>query len=88
MHGTDDGTPCRLVLQAVFFAVYMAATPAPVPFSLADLPWYTYAIGLAWVLAILPVNEAAKAMDARRYVRLQKRSRLLFGTKLGMHSPV
>jgi uncharacterized membrane protein YdcZ (DUF606 family) len=78
------------VLQAVFFAVYMAATQAaaPVRFSLADLPWYTYAVGLAGVLAILPVNEAAKAMDARRYVRLQKRSRLLFGTKLGMHSPV
>ena len=37
---------------------------------------------------ILPTNEAVKSVDARRYVRLQKRSRLLFGTKLGMHSPV
>jgi hypothetical protein len=58
------------------------------PLTSQDVPWYVYVLTLAWLLAIVPVNEAAKAMDARRYVRLQKRSRLLFGTKLGMHSPV
>lgn len=78
----------RVVLQAIFFVVYMASAAGAVSFSLAELPWYTYVLGLAWILAIVPLNEGAKAVDARRYARLQKRSRLLFGTKLGMHSPV
>lgn len=72
----------------VYFVVSVASATGPVGAGMGNLPWYTYAVGFGWLLAIVPLNEATKAMDTKRYTRLQKRSRLLFGTKLGMHSPV
>lgn len=77
-----------VALQVAYAAISISSASGPVAAGMADVPWYTWAVGFGWLAAIVPINEITKRIDTKRYVRLQKRSRLLFGTKLGMHSPV
>ncbi|OZJ02713.1 hypothetical protein BZG36_03847 [Bifiguratus adelaidae] len=73
-----------LVLQLVFAIVSIHFSPI----SISHLPWYIYFIGLIWPLSIIPIQELAKMHDRKQYIRFQKRSKLQFNTKLGMHSPL
>lgn len=80
-----------LALQVVFFAVFQTTvtTPPGLGFGLSDIPWYCYVVGLAAPpLLLIPSNEWAKHHDRVRLIRFQRRARLLFDTKLGMHSPL
>lgn len=43
---------------------------------------------LLWPLVIIATDEFVKWREAQREARDQKRAKLEFGTKLGMHSPV
>eukprot|EP00042_Codosiga_hollandica_P059539 m.919781 g.919781 ORF g.919781 m.919781 type:complete len:702 (-) comp60199_c0_seq1:1042-3147(-) len=79
-----------LVLQTIFFVVSVSAVSSPTQirsYSLSDVPAEVYAIGFAWAPVLLIVHELVKTRDKKLWVRDQKRARLEFGTKLGMHSP-
>ncbi|KAJ2731927.1 hypothetical protein IW152_004217 [Coemansia sp. BCRC 34962] len=50
--------------------------------------WYTYLIAFAGPLVLLPLQDACKLHDKKRWTRLQKLAKLEFKTKLGQHSPL
>ncbi|KAJ2702444.1 hypothetical protein FB645_004263 [Coemansia sp. IMI 203386] len=56
--------------------------------DLSRVPWYTYLIGLAGPLVLLPLQDMCKLHDRKRWTRLQKLAKLEFKTKLGLHSPL
>jgi hypothetical protein len=55
---------------------------------LKNLPYYIYLIGFISPILFIPIQELVKMHDKKEYIRFQKRSKLEFNTKLGMHSPV
>jgi hypothetical protein len=55
---------------------------------LKNIPYYIYLVGLLSPIFFIPIQEFVKMHDKKEYVRFQKRSKLEFNTKLGMHSPV
>ncbi|KAL1921766.1 uncharacterized protein VTP21DRAFT_10408 [Calcarisporiella thermophila] len=73
-----------LCLQFVFCAVSLQG----LPFSFAGLSWYIYVLAFLWPLVFLPVQHFVKMHDRKEWIRFQKRSKLIFNTKLGMHSPL
>ncbi|KAI7862736.1 hypothetical protein BDF14DRAFT_1851990 [Spinellus fusiger] len=73
-----------IVLQIIFCAISLAHGP----FELSRIPWLVYFIGLAFPLVLVPVQELVKMHDNKEFTRFQKRSKLEFSTKLGMHSPL
>ncbi|RUS17997.1 hypothetical protein BC937DRAFT_89258 [Endogone sp. FLAS-F59071] len=73
-----------IVLQFVFCVLSLFSGP----YSFSRLPWYVYLLALIWPIVFLPVQELAKMHDNKEYTRFQKRSKLEFSTKLGMHSPL
>lgn len=73
-----------IVLQVVFCAVSLHNGP----FSLSNLPWYIYVLAFCWPIIMIPVQELVKIHDKEEWTRFQKRSKLEFNTKLGMHSPI
>lgn len=48
----------------------------------------TIALPLCWPVLEFLLGEFVKHFEARREARDQKRAKLEFGTKLGMHSPL
>jgi hypothetical protein len=57
--------------------------------GLSSLSWWLYIVSLiGGPLIVLPIQEMAKMHDTQEWTRFQKRSKLEFNTKLGMHSPV
>jgi len=56
--------------------------------SLGKIPFYHYILFILWPIAIIPAHEFAKKFDRKEYNRCQKRTKLEFNTKLGMHSPL
>ena len=77
-----------IVLQIVFSLVSFLVRPSYLALSLGMLSWYAYVVAFASLLLILPIQEFVKYFDRRRFLRNQKRAKLVFNTKLGMHSPV
>ncbi|KAJ1984624.1 hypothetical protein H4R34_000527 [Dimargaris verticillata] len=75
-----------LAAQGVFATVALA--PGPSSF-MERLPWYYFFVALVgpWCL-VVPVQELTKWHDRRQYDLFQKRSKLEFNTKLGLHSPI
>ncbi|KAL0077234.1 hypothetical protein J3Q64DRAFT_1640643, partial [Phycomyces blakesleeanus] len=73
-----------IILQICFCAVSLSNGP----FDLARIPWFVYFIGLGFPLVLVPVQELVKMHDNKEFTRFQKRSKLEFSTKLGMHSPL
>eukprot|EP01134_Creolimax_fragrantissima_P001352 CFRG1352T1 len=65
--------------------VEVSSTPS---FGFSDIPWYAYFIAILWLPIVVIVSEFSKSIYSNRFTLLQKRARLLFDTKLGMHSPV
>ncbi|RKO99118.1 hypothetical protein CXG81DRAFT_20758 [Caulochytrium protostelioides] len=76
--------PLALVAQIGFFGVSMRHTGLP----LHVVPWYAWFLAALLPLVSLPLHEWAKHLDGERWTRFQKRSKLEFNTKLGMHSPI
>jgi magnesium-transporting ATPase (P-type) len=71
-----------LLFQVVFFWV-------SVGFDLLILvPWWIHLASVVPVLLIVIVNELVKRHGRQEWIRFQKRTKLEFNTKLGMHSPL
>jgi hypothetical protein len=73
-----------LCLQAIFFAISNRNGPN----SLLHLPWWIFLIALLPAPLVVVVQEGMKVHDIQEWDRFQKRTKLQFNTKLGMHSPV
>lgn len=73
-----------IILQFCFCAVSINHGP----FELSKIPWFVYFLGFAWPIILIPVQELVKMHDNKEFTRFQKRSKLEFSTKLGMHSPL
>lgn len=80
-----------IVLQFVFAAISLGTKPddpALASVSLSNIPAYVYLVTFLLLPAVWLLQEFVKIPDRRRYERFQKRAKLMFNTKLGMHSPV
>ncbi|CAM1310652.1 KIAA0195 (predicted) [Pycnogonum litorale] len=76
-----------LFIQLMHTAVHLLIYVDDLNTVFYDVPFYVWIIILLWALLIVPYNEFIKLHEIRVNVRLQKRARLEFGTKLGMNSP-
>jgi hypothetical protein len=89
VHGGEG--VASLLLQLVFAGVSMGTmpnTPELASVSLAAVPAYVYIVAFLPLPVVWVLQELVKVPDRRRYAHDQKRAKLLFNTKLGMHSPV
>ncbi|XP_041363282.1 transmembrane protein 94-like [Gigantopelta aegis] len=82
-------TPTLLVVQIVYFAcdTFVQNLYVKKSLPLSKVHPAVWALGLAWPVVIVTVNELVKRREIKLSVRRQKRARLDFGTKLGMNSP-
>lgn len=72
-------------IQVAFFAVSCHDSV----FKLNQIPFWVYIIGLVTSpLLSLPLQEIAKNHDRNEWKKYQRRRKLEFNTKLGMHSPL
>ncbi|RKP25346.1 hypothetical protein SYNPS1DRAFT_28921 [Syncephalis pseudoplumigaleata] len=81
----------NIIAQGIYTLVTMSAiapSGASYSFSFLDLPWHVYFMVFAWPVVFMPVQELVKWRERIHYIQLQKRRKLEFNTKLGMHSPV
>ncbi|KAJ1911506.1 hypothetical protein IWQ60_010099 [Tieghemiomyces parasiticus] len=74
-----------LILQCAFATATLATGPADL---IRRVPWYYYVVALASPLILVPYQEFVKWHDRRHWTLFQKRSKLEFNTKLGLHSPI
>ena len=73
-----------IVSQIIFFAISVY----PLNISLGQISWWIYLLSFTAPLALLTVSEVVKYRDKQEWQKFQKRSKLEFSTKLGMHSPL
>ncbi|KAG9296240.1 hypothetical protein G9A89_014832 [Geosiphon pyriformis] len=73
-----------LIFQGIFTLISIFSGPH----SFKKLPVFLYLMALLWPVIFLPIQEIARWHDRKEYKRFQKRSKLEFNTKLGMHSPL
>ena len=64
------------------------ATAELASITLSAIPAYVYIVAFVPLPFVWLLQELVKIPDRRRYFRSQKRAKLMFNTKLGMHSPV
>jgi hypothetical protein len=83
-------TCIALVIQFLFTIVSWSRHPSSlsVLVSLRKLPWFVYVIALGALPVIVSIHEIVKIHDYHVFIRVQKRSKLEFNTRLGMHSPL
>ncbi|RIA86124.1 hypothetical protein C1645_829742 [Glomus cerebriforme] len=74
-----------LLLQIIFTTTSLVLGPL---LLFKRLPYYIYLVGFLSPILFIPIQELVKLHDKKEYIRFQKRSKLEFNTKLGMHSPV
>ena len=55
---------------------------------ITQIPWWIHLVALGLVALNVPIQEAVKAHDRKKWILFQKRTKLEFNTKLGMHSPL
>jgi len=79
-----------LVLQTIYSAIVFSSVPKSLSasISLSAIPFYVYIIGFLFGPILFAIQEINKTSDVKEFATFQKRSKLLFNTKLGMHSPV
>jgi hypothetical protein len=53
-----------------------------------QVPVSAIALAACWPVAMVAVQELVKSNQHKHFNRQQKRAKIVFGTKLGMHSPV
>jgi hypothetical protein len=75
-----------LILQVVFFVGQTMSSQDR--FEVDSLPWWVWVVGVGSVPGTLGLQEWFKGMDRREFVQWQRRLKLEFNTKLGMHSPL
>ncbi|KAM9296341.1 transmembrane protein 94 [Gastrophryne carolinensis] len=74
-------------LQAALDLQLWTNPNSPLHFSLWQISWCPWLLGLLSLLCVLIINEIVKLHEIRARVRYQKRQKLQFETKLGMNSP-
>ena len=83
--------PIRIVAQIIFFAVTLGrgwADVGPLAPQLSSIPAWVYAfVFTTWIIVVI-LQEFAKSVEKKEFRKSQRRSKLVFNTKLGMHSPV
>jgi hypothetical protein len=52
------------------------------------IPWWIHLITIVPIPLIIIINELVKKHGRAEWIRFQKRTKLEFNTKLGMHSPL
>jgi hypothetical protein len=73
-----------IALQICFMAISISGD-----FSYVScLPWWIHLVSLFGVFINVPIQELVKADDRKKWILFQKRTKLEFNTKLGMHSPL
>eukprot|EP00730_Choanoeca_flexa_P000300 TRINITY_DN10138_c0_g1_i1.p1 TRINITY_DN10138_c0_g1~~TRINITY_DN10138_c0_g1_i1.p1 ORF type:complete len:933 (+),score=138.95 TRINITY_DN10138_c0_g1_i1:405-2801(+) len=77
-----------LGLQTTYFVVVTGLVGKGRDVRISHVSTELLTLPLVWIAAVIVLNETFKAYDSKREQRDQKRARLEFGTKLGMHSPV
>ncbi len=81
-----------IVMQIVFFAVSQSVMrlvfPQHTSFVLGDLPYGVWIIGFLWIIPQVLLQEMIKLHNHKIFIETQRRLKLSFETKLGMHSPV
>ena len=55
---------------------------------ISHLPWWIHIVCFVGVFINIPIQELVKADDRKKWILFQKRTKLEFNTKLGMHSPL
>ncbi|CAO3692490.1 unnamed protein product [Rhizopus stolonifer] len=75
-------------ISIVFQFCFCAVSLVHGPFELSRFPWFIYFLAFVWPIVLIPVQELVKMHDNKEFTRFQKRSKLEFSTKLGMHSPL
>lgn len=76
-----------LILQIIITLIFLD-TFEGFENSLKKISWYNIVLFLVWPIIFIPVQEIVKQVDKKEYMRFQKRTKLEFNTKLGMHSPL
>ena len=56
--------------------------------NFGDIPGWVYAVAFVSSIVVLIAQRVAKRLDKDNYRKFQRRAKLAFDTKLGMHSPV
>eukprot|EP00762_Andalucia_godoyi_P003620 ANDGO_00743.mRNA.1 hypothetical protein len=83
----NNRTWCMIAIITLGLQSLMSGLVWPIPLSRIPVEIWVIAM-VAWPIVLLLTTEASKARDAKLYVRNQKRLRIVFDTRLGMHSPV
>lgn len=84
-----DPSPCSILLSAALILPLYFLDREKVRVPTPSFSWYVHVV--SWVppiILVLPLQEMVKALDARAFRKWQRRRKLEFNTKLGMHSPV
>jgi hypothetical protein len=76
-----------LFFEISFFLVLSGGENGTTRF-MTQTPWWIHLVALGLVALNVPVQEAVKAHDRKKWILFQKRTKLEFNTKLGMHSPL
>ncbi|KAJ9048773.1 hypothetical protein DSO57_1031404 [Entomophthora muscae] len=82
------GIAFALILQSIYTLVFSFFSPFPLKEYLSALPSWFFLLGFASPLLLLPFQELVRWHDRIFFSQFQKRSKLEFNTKLGLHSPV
>ncbi|KAI9298920.1 hypothetical protein K502DRAFT_298739 [Neoconidiobolus thromboides FSU 785] len=79
-----------ILIQTIYSLTFFIESPQPFTLigTLNALPYWYYVMGFVSPILLLPLQEMVKYHDRDIYTRFQKRSKLEFNTKLGLHSPV
>jgi hypothetical protein len=76
------------LLQSGFTLIFFIFSPFSIEQIFGSLPLHYYLIGFLSPLVFIPFQELIRWFDRRKFTKFQKRSKLEFNTKLGLHSPV
>ncbi|XP_071496339.1 transmembrane protein 94-like [Diadema antillarum] len=80
-----------LIMEIIYFVVDVRIWGSPnfgeMTVGLGAIPLSVWLLAFLWPLAAIFFCEAIKQYEIQVFVRWQKRTRLQFGTKLGMNSP-
>ena len=70
----------------VLFCIFSVASSSDFD-SLSNIPPFAYLVVVVWSVGIIATDTVVKSHDYQKLKRYRKRNRLIFDTKLGMHSP-
>ena len=73
-----------LLMQIIFTVVMSVSSQG----SLFAIPPYLWAVVFCGQIPVVVFHELIKVYERRYWIRFQKRCKLEFNTKLGMHSPI